>query len=247
MTALHWAAYLDQLPIAKALLNAGADPAPEPTASPRFRWPPSTAAHDRAAARQSADANTALPGGETALMTASPPAISPPSSCSCKRKRPTPKPRDARPDRAHVGRRRGHAEVVELLAEYGADIRQRASGFTSLFFAARQGHIPVVRALLDLGADVNAELQPTEPSRQAPRTGSTPLPSPSRTATTSSPPICSSAAAPGPRPRLHRAARDDRGAHRYRRQRPCASGSGSMDSLNSSAASPPPARTSIST
>ena len=70
----------------------------------------------------------------------------------------------------------GHAEVVELLAEYGADFRKALpSGFDPLYFSVREGHIPVVRSLLDLGVDPNQPFAPEKPSRRAPRIGSTPL------------------------------------------------------------------------
>jgi ankyrin repeat protein len=74
----------------------------------------------------------------------------------------------------------GHANVVELLIELGADVRTRlASGFTPLLFAVREGHTDVVRILLKAGADVN-ESVPVEGRRRgyggrAPAAGATPL------------------------------------------------------------------------
>jgi ankyrin repeat protein len=60
----------------------------------------------------------------------------------------------------------GHADVVELLLERGADPalasmasskpeRRPAGGMTALLFASRQGHLEAARALLDGGADID--------------------------------------------------------------------------------------------
>jgi ankyrin repeat protein len=50
----------------------------------------------------------------------------------------------------------GHAPVVEMLIEVGADYQARlASGLTPLLLAVREGHGDVVRVLLKAGADVN--------------------------------------------------------------------------------------------
>jgi ankyrin repeat protein len=69
----------------------------------------------------------------------------------------------------------GHADMVKLLAEAGADVRARSAivqwerqrteeprdkwlppgGFTPLLLAAREGRVAAARALLDAGADVN--------------------------------------------------------------------------------------------
>src|SRR5439155_601296 len=60
----------------------------------------------------------------------------------------------------------GHAPVVEMLIEVGADFKARlASGMTPLLFASREGHSDVVRALLKAGVDVN-EPVPVEGGRR---------------------------------------------------------------------------------
>src|SRR5205814_7579494 len=71
----------------------------------------------------------------------------------------------------------GHAAVVELLLEAGADFRTALpeSGFTPLFFAAREGRTEVVRGLLKAGADVNDTMQPRKTSGKGPRKGTSAL------------------------------------------------------------------------
>jgi len=60
----------------------------------------------------------------------------------------------------------GHAKVVEMLIEVGADLHHRLpSGFTPLLFAIREGRTDVVRVLLKAGADVN-ETVPVEGGRR---------------------------------------------------------------------------------
>jgi ankyrin repeat protein len=128
-----------------------------------------------------ADPNTALPGGETALMTAA---------------------RTGKLDavqallshgagvRAKEGRRgqtplmwaaaEGNVAVVEALIQAGADFRERLdSGFTAFLFAVREGRTEVVRALLKAGADVNDAIpltarKPGQP-HGAPRAGTSAL------------------------------------------------------------------------
>ena len=71
----------------------------------------------------------------------------------------------------------GHAAVVELLIEAGADFRTPLadSGFTPMFFAVRDGHLDVVRALLKAGVDVNETMRPRKSSGKGPRKGMSPL------------------------------------------------------------------------
>ena len=70
----------------------------------------------------------------------------------------------------------GHAKVVELLLEAGADFRTPlSSGFTPLFFAVREGAIDVVRVLLKAGIDVNEPMQPQKSARRTPARETTPL------------------------------------------------------------------------
>jgi ankyrin repeat protein len=167
MTALHWAAYHDDLEMAKLLVSARADV----KAPNRYGVTPLSLACTNGNEAlvvllldAGADPNGALPGNETALMTAA-------------------RTGKLGPVRALLaqgadvnGRERqgqtalmwaaadGHAAVVQALLEAGADFRTPLpSGFTPLFFAVREGRIDAARVLLKAGADVNEAIQPTRP------------------------------------------------------------------------------------
>ena len=127
-TALHWAAYREDLAAVDLLLEAGADVSVANGLGATPLW---VAAVDGSAAvverllRAGADPNVTLPEGETPLMTAA---------------------------------RSGSVESVSLLLSSGADpnAREPRRNQTALMWAAAQGHTAVVRALLDAGADIDA-------------------------------------------------------------------------------------------
>jgi ankyrin repeat protein len=108
-----------------------------------------------------ADPNTALPGGETALMTAARTGkvgavkalLAHGADINFKESR--------RGQTALMwAAAEGNTAVVEELVERGADIHAKTkSGFTPLLFAVREGRIGVVQALLKIGADVNETWQ----------------------------------------------------------------------------------------
>ena len=180
MTALHWAAYNDDLETAQLLIGARADV----EATSRYGVSPlslaatnGNAAMIKALLDAGADANTTRLGGETVLMTAS---------------------RTGKVDAVRVllahgadpnqteneegqtalmwAAAEGHAEVVQALLHGGADLNARLpSGFTALFFAVRNGRMAVARTLLEVGADVNQKFEPTGRVRGGPSAGSTPL------------------------------------------------------------------------
>ncbi len=174
MTALHWAAHLDDSDAARLLLRAGADVG----AATAFGVTPVRLAATNAGAAMlevlldaGAEPDAAIGEGETPLMTVA---------------------RSGTVDAMHVlldhganvdavlrggqtalmwAAAEGHAAAARTLIEAGADVGARTEtevprsfrrspigGFTAFLFAARAGHVEVVRALLESGADINDEL-----------------------------------------------------------------------------------------
>ena len=127
-TALHWAAYHDDLETARRLADAGADA----SAANDLGVTPLALACDNGSSgmvrlllASGADPGAAVETGETALMT-----------CA----------------------RTGSAEAVRRLLDAGAGVNARESleQQTALMWAAAQGHADVLQLLLDGGADVRA-------------------------------------------------------------------------------------------
>jgi len=160
MTALHWAAFKDDLETGELLVRAGASV----KAANRYGVTPLSLACVNGNGemvelllKAGADPNTALPGGETVLMTsARTGSLAPVKSLLIRGARVD--SRDERRGQTALmwAAAEGHAVVVKELIEAGADFRLRLpSGFTPLLFAVREGRIPVVDVLLKAGADVN--------------------------------------------------------------------------------------------
>jgi ankyrin repeat protein len=128
-TALHWAAFHDDVEMVKALLAAGASPKAatrEGAITPlSMACTNGSAAVIAALLQAGADANEKNANGTTALMTAA-------SS--------------------------GSVDALRVLLDRGADIqaKESAHGQTALMFAASLGRIAAVKFLLDRGAQPNA-------------------------------------------------------------------------------------------
>ncbi len=125
-TALHWAAYNDDLPLAKLLIDAGA--APDARTRLRGLTPLHMAAETGDAAlidallKAGANVDALNESGTTPLMVAS---------------------------------ASGSTAAVKTLLAHGANVnaREKANGETALFFAASHDRADVVRLLLSNGAD----------------------------------------------------------------------------------------------
>jgi ankyrin repeat protein len=127
-SALHWAAYSNDLEAVRRLLSEGADA----NAVNRFGVTPlheaatvGNAEMLKALLEAGGDANAAFGEGETVLMTAA---------------------------------RTGDAESVRALLAHGADAdaREQWHGQTALMWAAIENHADIVQILIDAGADVGA-------------------------------------------------------------------------------------------
>ncbi|MEX2142876.1 MAG: ankyrin repeat domain-containing protein [Pirellulales bacterium] len=163
MTALLWAAYHDDLEMARLLLTAGADV----KAANRYGVTPLSLActHGNAALVEllleaGADPNTTLRGGETALMTAARTGVLDAVKALLSRGADVNAKERQEQTALMWAAAEGHADVVQALVDAGADFRRPLrSGFTPLLFAVREGRTEVVKLLLKAGADVN-ERQP---------------------------------------------------------------------------------------
>jgi uncharacterized protein len=160
MTALHWAAYQDDLETAGLLVQAGANT----NAANRYGLTPLSLACTNGNAavvdlllKNGADPNIALPGGETPLMTAARTGTLAVVKALLARGAIVDSKDERRGQTAVMwAAAEGHAAVVELLIGAGADFRARLpTGFTPLLFAVRSGHSDVVGVLLKAGADAN--------------------------------------------------------------------------------------------
>jgi ankyrin repeat protein len=180
MTALHWAAYRDDVEAAKLLVDAKANVA----ATNRYGVTPLSLACQNGSAtvvelllEHGADPNTTLRGGETVLMTAARTGKAGPVNELLKRGADV----NAKERRGQTAlmwaAAAGNTEVVELLLKAGADIHAKLpdSGFTPFFFAARDGRAEVVRAFLKAGIDMNEAMEPQRPGGKNPSKGTSAL------------------------------------------------------------------------
>ena len=128
MTALHWAAFRDDLALVKMLLGAGADvkaATRDGALTPLFlACTNGNAAIIGALLGAGADANSVNGNGTTALMTAA---------------------------------ASGSADSVKVLLEHGADVKvkENAHGQTALMFAAALNRTAAVKILLEHGSEID--------------------------------------------------------------------------------------------
>jgi len=166
MTALHWAAYHDEVDNAKRFLAAGADA----KAANRYGVTPLSLActNGNVAIVESllaagADPNAKLPGGETCLMTAARTGKLDPVQSLLSRGAEV----NARERKGQTAlmwaAADGHVDVVDALLKAEADFSTPLpTGFTPLFFAVREGRPEVVFRLLKAGVKVNDAMSPEQ-------------------------------------------------------------------------------------
>lgn len=180
MTALHWAAYHDDLETVQVLVDSKANV----DVANRYGVTPLSIACQNGSApivelllERGADPRTTLRGGETVLMTAARTGKPGPVDALIKRGADV----NAKERRGQTAlmwaAADGHTGVVELLIKAGADVRAKSpdSGFNAFFFAVREGRTDVVRALLKAGVDVNEAMEPLKPSGKSPSKGTSAL------------------------------------------------------------------------
>jgi uncharacterized protein len=179
MTALHWAAYHDDLPAATLLVKAGADA----KAGNRYAVTPLSLACTNGNAeivglllKAGADPNAAQRGGETALMTAARTGkVGPVKALLASGAKVDGKDRKGQTALMWAAAE-GHADVASTLLAAGAEFKSALpSGFTPLLFAAREGRTDVVRVLLKAGADVNDAIQAKRTVPRGPKPGTSAL------------------------------------------------------------------------
>ena len=159
-TALHWAAYYDDVETAALLVRAGANV----NAVNRYGARPLSLAGSNGSGaivklllEGGADPNATMKGGETVLMlTARSGNLEAVNALLTRGAKPDARERHGQTALMWAAAE-GHAPVIHALIDAGADINATLdSGLTPFFFAVRDGHLDAVRAFLDAGVDVNA-------------------------------------------------------------------------------------------
>ncbi|HUE70955.1 MAG TPA: ankyrin repeat domain-containing protein [Pirellulaceae bacterium] len=179
MTALHWAAYHDEVEIATLLVHGGADV----RAANRYGVAPLSLACTNGNSaivelllEAGADPNTTLRGGETALMTAARTGKLAPVKVLLARGAKVNAKEQSGQTAIMWAASEGHADVVQALLEAGAEFRRPLdSGFTPLLFAARDGRREVVQVLLKADADVHEVMHPKRRFARVARSGTSAL------------------------------------------------------------------------
>jgi ankyrin repeat protein len=179
MTALHWAAYHDDVETAKRLLAAGANAKAENrygVTALSLACTNGNAELVRTLLAAGADPNTTLRGGESVLMTAARTGrVGPVQALLAAGANVDACDRNGQSALMWAAAE-GHADVVELLIKAGADVHARLkSGFTPLLFAVREGRIEVVQALLKTGVSANESIETDKRGGRAPVNGTSAL------------------------------------------------------------------------
>jgi ankyrin repeat protein len=179
MTALHWAAYHDDVATAKLLLAAGANV----RARNRYGVTPLSLActnGDTALVElllgAGAEPNAPLRGGETPLMTAARTGRLGPVKALLARHANVNAKLPGGQTALMWAAAEGHAAVVQALLAAGADFRSALpSGFTPMLFAVRGGHTEVVRLLREAGVDIKEAARTEKSERKFLRNGASAL------------------------------------------------------------------------
>ncbi len=168
-TALHWAAYWDDVETAKKLLDAGA----AVDATNRYGVTPLSLACTNGSAKMielllnaKADVKLALPGGETPLMTAARTGkVDAVKMLLTHGAEVNAKDTDHGQTALMWAAAEGNVDTVAILLEFGGDIKTVSKGgFTAYLFAVREGQVGVVNALLKAGVPIDEALQ--KPAKQ---------------------------------------------------------------------------------
>ena len=178
-TALHWAALRDDLDIARVLLKAGAEPSSANDLGATPMWLACTnRSHEmvQVLLAAGADPDAALHSGETPLMNCARTGATEAVAAMLQAGAATGAAESNHGQTALMwAAAAGHADIVELLLDQGADIapetkatadqlphscnvcswKPSPGGFTPLLFAARSGDVATARHILQAGADPN--------------------------------------------------------------------------------------------
>jgi ankyrin repeat protein len=163
-TALHWAVYKDNVPIATLLIRAGANASAVNRYGSRPLFLACVSGNPQMIAlllKAGADPNVAGPEGETPLMTAARSGNKEAVTLILDAGAAINAKETWRGQTALMwAAGEGHAAIIRTLVAHGADVHARSErGFTPLLFAAREGHIDAVKALLEAGANLNEGLR----------------------------------------------------------------------------------------